>query len=288
MYKEMKKELVTAVAMIVVAASAAVAQTAESDTLITVTSPREVTVSKMLGSTVVTIKGSADDDRFHYSYWVSADTVTDMPVFNFPFAGSVSVPDNRVVRSFDFFRGFYIGILFPQSDRSLLKTSMEAGINQIAGYRIRRRGAEFSVGVGFGYRQTNVSDAVVTDKSGDALVFVPAPEDAVDRSSNIRSWAIHVPVLYTQRIWRTFGFSFGVVANFNFYTTASSEYMIGDTKYSKTVKGLHQRVLTPDLLFTVGSINNAGIYVKWSPVKAFKSVYGPAYSNLSVGVSFAF
>ncbi len=65
-------------------------------------------------------------------------------------------------------------------------------------------------------------------------------------------------------------------------------YHLGDTKYSRTFKGLHQRLLTPDLLLTVGAIDNAGIYLRWSPVKPFKSIYGPGYTTLSLGFSLGF
>lgn len=259
-----------------------------ADTLISVESPAEVTVQKMDGRTVVTVKGSASDELFNYSYSVSPDTVADMPFFNIPFTGSTGFTDDRTVRQLDFFRGCYAGAVIPMSGPSAIKTSWEVGINQIIGCRVRRRGSDFSLGLGIGYRRFGVGKGLVTEKAGDALILSPAPEGATDVSARIESALIQIPLIFTQRICRTFGFSFGVVANFNTYTAASMNYNIGDTKYSKTVKGLHQRLLTPDLILTVGSVNNAGIYVRWSPVKTFKSIYGPAWNSLAVGVSVAF
>lgn len=282
----MRKMIVIA-AVMCAAALKAVGQT-PADTLITVESPAEVTVEKKDGGTVVTVKGSASDERFNYRYSVSPDTVADMPFFNIPFTGSQTLPDNRTVRELDFFRGVYAGALIPMSGPSALKTSWEVGLNQILGYRVRRRGSDFSLGLGIGYRRIGVGKGLVTEKAGDALVLLPAPDEATDVSARIESALIQIPLLFTQRICRTFGFSFGVVANFNIYTAASMNYHIGDTKFSKTVKGLHQRILTPDLILTVGSVNNAGVYVRWSPVKTFKSIYGPGWNTLSVGVSLAF
>lgn len=282
----MRKMIVIA-AVMGAAALKAVGQ-APADTLITVESPAEVTVEKKDGGTVVTVKGSASDERFNYRYSVSPDTVADMPFFNIPFTGSQTLPDNRTVRELDFFRGVYAGALIPMSGPSALKTSWEVGLNQILGYRVRRRGSDFSLGLGLGYRRIGVGKGLVTEKAGDALVLLPAPDEATDVSARIESALIQIPLLFTQRICRTFGFSFGVVANFNIYTAASMNYHIGDTKFSKTVKGLHQRILTPDLILTVGSVNNAGVYVRWSPVKTFKSIYGPGWNTLSVGVSLAF
>lgn len=282
----MRKMIVIA-AVMCAAALKAVGQT-PADTLITVESPAEVTVEKKNGGTVVTVKGSASDARFNYRYSVSPDTVADMPFFNIPFTGSQTLPDNRTVRELDFFRGVYAGALIPMSGPSALKTSWEVGLNQILGYRVRRRGSDFSLGLGIGYRRIGVGKGLVTEKAGDALVLLPAPDEATDVSARIESALIQIPLLFTQRICRTFGFSFGVVANFNIYTAASMNYHIGDTKFSKTVKGLHQRILTPDLILTIGSVNNAGVYVRWSPVKTFKSIYGPGWNTLSVGVSLAF
>lgn len=282
----MKKMIVIA-AVMGAAALKAVGQ-APADTLITVESPAEVTVEKKDGGTVVTVKGSASDERFNYRYSVSPDTVADMPFFNIPFTGSQTLPDNRTVRELDFFRGVYAGAVIPMSGPSALKTSWEVGLNQILGYRVRRCGSDFSLGLGLGYRRIGVGKGLVTEKAGDALVLLPAPDEATDVSARIESALIQIPLLFTQRICRTFGFSFGVVANFNIYTAASMDYHIGDTKFSKTVKGLHQRILTPDLILTIGSVNNAGVYVRWSPVKTFKSIYGPGWNTLSVGVSLAF
>lgn len=282
----MKKKII--IAAVMVAAVMKAAGQIPADTLITVESPQVVTVEKTGGSTVVTIKGSAADQQFNYRYSVSPDTVADMPFFNIPFTGSTVIPDNRTVRELDFFRGVYAGAVFPMSGPSAMKTSWEVGLNQIIGYRVRRRGSDFSLGLGLGYRRTGVGKGLVTEKAGDALVLLPAPDEATDVSARIESAYIQIPFTYTQRICRTFGFSFGVVANFNIYTTASMNYHVGDTKYSKTVKGLHQRILTPDLILTVGSVNNAGVYLRWSPVKTFKSIYGPGWNTLSVGASLAF
>lgn len=259
-----------------------------ADTLITVRSPHAVTVEKTDGSTVVTIRGSESDGRFNYRYAVSPDTVSEAPLINIPFTGVTTPSAPRTVTSVDCFRGFYGGAVIPLSAPSAVRTSLEFGVDRIIGVRLSRRGADFSTGVGLGYRRTAIRRGCVADKLGDALVLIPAPESASDVTSYIDSWAIQVPFIYTQTIRRSFGFSLGVVANFNFHTTAGMKYSVGDISYTKSVKGLHQRILTPDIVFTLGAINIAGVYVRWSPVKSFKSAYGPGFTSLSVGVSMAF
>ncbi len=285
MHKIMKMRF--SIVMLAFAALTAGAST-PADTLITVESPRMVTVEKNGGSTVVTIKGSSSDELFNYRYSVSPDTLSDIPLLNIPFTGASNLGHARTVTTLDCFRGLYCGAVVPLSAPEAMKTSIEAGIDMIVGIRMSRRGADFSVGLGMGYRRMGIGWGCVTDKEGDALSLMPAPDGATDVSSHIDSWSVRIPFLYTQSIHRAFGFSLGVVANFNFYTKAAMNYNIADATYSKSVKGLHQRILTPDLVLTVGAINIAGIYIKWSPVKSFKNAYGPGWASLSAGVTLAF
>lgn len=285
MHNDMKKRFLAV--MMAFAALTAGGQ-APADTLITVESPRSVTVEKTDGSTVVTIKGSSSDELFNYRYSVSPDTISDAPLLNIPFTGMANLGHTRTVTSVDCFRGFYGGAVIPLSAPDAIKTSMEFGVDRIVGLSVSRRGADFSMGLGIGYRYIGIGRGCVADKQGDALVLMSAPDGAADVSSRIDSWAIRIPMLYTQSIHRSFGFSLGVVANFNFHTTAHMNYNIADVAYSKSVKGLHQRILTPDLVLTVGAINIVGAYIRWSPVKTFKSAYGPGWTSLSVGISTAF
>ena len=282
------KKMRSLFALAIACALSASAQS-EADTIITVDSPRQVTVTKTAETTCVNILGSRNDKNFNYSYTVATDSVTtDNIQFNLPFTSKTAPRSNRTLRSVDGFRGIYVGMVFPQSDPDPMKLSFEIGINEVIGYSIRRHGAEFNFGLGLGYRGVAIGKNNLTEKEGDALLLTPAPDGATDCTASIQNYALHIPLLYTQRIHRSFGFSLGVVANLNIHTSADMSYHLGDTKYSRTFKGLHQRLLTPDRLLTVGAIDNAGIYLRWSPVKPFKSIYGPGYTTLSLGFSLGF
>lgn len=283
----MHRILLTAVLAVVL--SIPVQAISQADTVVSVVKPSRVAVIKSDGATVIHIDGAEDNDCFRYRYSVSVDTLeSDLPLFNFPFSDKRGDSYARRQSEIDVLCGWYYGGLFPLSAPDPLRTSYEVGINRIIGYSMKRRGSEFSFGLGIGYRSVSVRRGVILSKDGDALVLASAPEGASDVSSYIESLAVQVPFVYTQHIYRSIGFSFGIVANVNFYTTAKMKYRIDDIRYSGSYKGLHQRLLTPDLLLTVGSVNNVGVYVRWSPVKPFKRAFGPAYTSLSVGLSLGF
>lgn len=272
-----------------IAGVAAAWATEPADTVVSVADPHSVVVMQRGDSTVVDISGAGTNKRFKFHYAVAPDTVTDDGLsVDMPFFSRPPVGKGRKMREVTAFKGIYGGMVFPVRDQGRLALSWEVGVNSLIGYSVRRGGAGVSVGVGFGYRRMAMDGNLILEKSGDQLIAGAAPEGTSDVSAHIGSWAIHLPVMYTQRLHRSFGFSIGVVANFNFYTTASMEYRSGDVKYSSSIKGLHQRILTPDILFTVGSVGNAGLYVRWSPVRSFSGRFGPEYSFVSTGVSLAF
>lgn len=292
MNQEYNKMKIKSIAMIVCCAAVAGSAVAQipADTVVEVRAPRTVMVTKSGETTTVSISGSKYDERFNYRYTVTPDSLADEGdelSFNFPFSNNKSAT-GKGVDEVCAFRGIYGGAVIPVDAPGAMNTSWEAGVTEVLGYSYRRGAHDINIGLGLGYRNLSIGDRTVVDKDGDALLLTAAPDDASDVSSHIESWALHVPVMYTLRIHRTFGFSIGVVANINFYTTASRKYSVDDVTYTKKFKGLHQRLLTPDVLFTVGSVGNAGVYVRWSPVTAFKRAYGPQYKTVSVGLSVAF
>ncbi len=264
------------------------AQALEPDTVIVVDNPKSVVVTDNGSVTMVEIQGSKNDPELNYRYTVEPDSVSahEIPV-NIPFLIKPAA-GNKVTGEVSALRGLYGGAVFRTSGPSVMGTSWEAGMNHVIGYGYRRRRAEFSVGVGFGIKTLMVGDGHIAVKEGDCLGLVPAPEGACSVESRVNSWAIHVPVAYTQRFYKSWGFQLAVVANFNFYTTASMSYKLGDITYSRKINGLHQRLLTPDVMLTIGSAGNLGVYVRWSPVKMFERRFGPVTNTISCGLSVGF
>ncbi len=263
-----------------------------ADTVISVSCPRSVVIVSDGSSKSVRINGINGVDGSYFDYSISADTSSapEPDRFLLPFVDTNTQTKHRQasVGKTSWCHGFYVGMSFGTADVDAMKTSWEIGLTQAIGYSLGKGGSEFSFGVGFGYRRTCLGAGYLPVKREDSLLLEKSPEDASSVSSRINSWAIHLPFMFTRRIHRSFGFKVGIIANFNFYTTASSRFTLSGASVKNRAKGLHQRMLTPDLLLSVGAVNKAGIYLRWSPVGQFKRQYGPEITYVSTGLTLGF
>lgn len=264
-----------------------------ADTVVNISNPEKVVITENNSTTTISVKGCDDDGKdFNLQYVVSADTSAIEPLsIKLPFqSANRGMTRKRVERSVTFFSDFFLGVVLLYEGPQYVRTSVEVGCANVVGYRysLPRAGASFGFGFGFGVKDFSVRRGVVPEKENDALLYVAAPEDAANVRSSLVSWSIQMPFYYRQRIYKSFTTQLSVVANFNFYTRAGSKYSIDDVEYSYKIRGLHQRGLTPDFMFSLGWEDNASFYVRWSPVKMFERQYGPQLSTLSVGVSTPF
>lgn len=188
------------------------------------------------------------------------------------------------------FKNFYVGAFIPENGPSGIKTSWEIGLaNLIGGEWHPGPTTSFSLGLGFGFSQVNISDSYILDKNDGALIMLPVTEEAHDVKGHIENFHFTIPLMFTQRIAGTFGFSLGAELHLNTYTTANSSFKIGEEKKVKTnLKGLHQRMATPSLVAILGWVNSAGIYVRYNPSNPWKEGYGPDFQTWGIGLSLAF
>lgn len=296
----MKKKLIVMVtAMASVFAAHSMTSGAEPDTLKIIDNPKKVSVYKLKGNKksvqVLTEVGS-------YVYEYSTEPVDTLgnSIMNdwsisLPFLGEGNVKRSsgrRMVKTDLFFNNAYVGALVAMDKPAGLHGSFEIGIGEVFGVKVAPTGQGFSInlGVGFGYRLYTVGanrHIMSVDRN---LVFVDNLQNMFDVHSRIKAWTFHVPVMFTQKIYRSFGISAGAWVNFNTYTTASVRFHDSDlnTNVKYLFKDLHQRLLTVDLFAAIGSVGNAGLYVRYSPMRMFEKEYGPDNRSLSFGVTFGF
>lgn len=265
-----------------------------ADTVITVRNPDNITITSTDGKTAVSIRGSRNNPKFNYLYEIEADSTIDNEFgalsLSLPFSSAPERPARHGKHEILAFRDMQVGLSIPGNAPHGLGKGWEIGIMRIVAYSYTAPNpkSSFSFGVGAMYRQWHLTNGYTLAGEGDALVFLPPVEGMTDQKATIKSASITVPIVYTQRLRHTFGFSLGVAANFNVCTKASSAYTDGNIRYSRSIDGLHQRILTPDFFLTIGSINNIGIYAKYSPVKFMKRIYGPQFTNFTIGLSLGF
>lgn len=271
-------------------AAGAVNDSIPADTVVCIEKPHNVKVIKNGTSVEVKVEGRGNDERFNYSY-VMADDKSDYELKDLSYDMKIPFVNRPWKKTKCVSSDFYAGPLFVLEGGGAIKDSWQFGIGRLLGvdYTPWYKGPSFGIGFGIAYRQMSVGAGWSLDKQGDKLVTIPIDAENIDEHhGRIRSWSVQVPFVITQKIYRSLGFSLGVVMDLNFYTKAFYNYCIGDTRYSIDFKGLHQRMLTPELYAAVGSVDNIGVYVRYVPVSMFKAQYGPSFKTLSIGVTMGF
>lgn len=288
--------LLSIITLCLAALTAGAAEPVPADTVITITKPTKVTVTNKGKNTEVTVRGRKGDPNYNYSYTVSEDkdygTTPGMPQISLPFSAD---SPNRIRRArahseIKFVADITAGMILPGHTPEGLGYGWETSIGRLASYCYTpaRSKATLSVGVGFMYRQWYMKDGFTLATEADALRIIGPVEGHTDTHATLRSSSILVPLTYTQRLGGSFGFSISVAANLNVCMRGSSAYTVGDVRYSTKIEGLHQRMLTPDFMFTIGSVGTFGVYARWSPVRVFKGMYGPQFSNTTIGINIGF
>lgn len=183
--------------------------------------------------------------------------------------------------------GAYVGALIPTDAPAGLGTLMEAGIDAVA-FTVtpRWRGPFLQVGAGINIKMLAMNGGYCFGKDADRLVVEPVAEGRQGRRGHLRQFGLHFPVLIKQRAgaWR---FWAGAVLNLNTYASATASWSEGSQIYTNTYKGLHQRAFTADI--TAGlSCQQAGVYVRYSPMTAFSEAAGPQFKTLAVGMYVGF
>ena len=162
--------------------------------------------------------------------------------------------------------------------------SFEVGTLYVVGakYTPWKRGPQFSIGAGIGYKRfsTHKDTDRIFFRGADGRIDVkPSPHNTTDQTSSVDIMHLDIPFMITQPIYKDWGFSVGAVASFN-------TYLIGSTKYKvlgENGLGLGQRPVTVDFIASVGYIGGVSIYAKYSPMSVFKDGMGPKFKTLSLG-----
>ena len=189
------------------------------------------------------------------------------------------------------FKNIYIGANNPAggSDDGM-KSALEIGVASVIGGEWRPGpNTTFLLALGFGFSRTGLEKTVTVDKENGALILRPVTEGVKKIKSHIQNFHFTVPLMFTQKFAGSFGISLGAEMHLNTYTTAMSKYTEADGRQVKmSVKGLHQRILTPSLVAILGWVDSSGIYLRYNPCNPWKEGYGPDYQTIGIGLSLAF
>lgn len=274
-----------------------IAQTEATDTVKVIKDAKQLIIQKdNSGNSTITVKGTQENNDYFYELQVTKEkqdtTLRDFSIpTNFPFAKK-----SRRTISFDVLKNIYVGVSIPTAGDDAISTSYECGIAQVAGitYCPTGQGFSTSIGIGFGTRQFSVKENYYLQSGLDRVLnVIPKEENQGKCTSRISSFYLQVPILFSQRIYKSFGVSFGAIVNLNTYTTANTKYKLNtgsdNEVYNKEkFKGLHQRPLTVDLMATIGFVDSVGAFVRYSPMEMFENGYGPKVKSITAGITFNF
>lgn len=258
----------------------------DPDTVANIENPLKVIVTENGQKTEVKVEGTSSQPDYRFLYSITKETEEKgLPTLSTPFMSRSHrhYPRRETVVCND----MYFGIVTPYDTPEPFRTSIEYGVREFLGYRYTPGGgtASFGLGVGAGNMKLFIRRHKKVGVENDMFELTDAPEGARNVHSHLMIWRLHVPFYYRQRIHRSFGFKISATMNFNVAAKAKTSYRLDDEKHTLKVKGLHQRLLTPDFTFAIGDFDAFSVYVRWSPVSVFKHRFGPEIKTLSFGLS---
>ncbi|MBD5365939.1 MAG: hypothetical protein HDR82_02820 [Bacteroides sp.] len=299
------KQKTTLVLMAAISTIAGTAQTHEqTDTIKVIENAQNITIISSGTETILTVDSPNDKNKFdRYSYKVSRIEDADQPdklqssddmMFKLSFLkngndnqdNATKWKPQRYVTSL---RYVCYGWNFNYGYKSGIKNSFEFSCPDIIGVDwLTSRYTTLGIGIGMGYTRVTSADRMLFDIEDGRLTTATAPEGADVDFARWNTWQIQVPLMFKQRLYKKFAVAVATIINFNTYSSATNRYTIDHTRYTEKITGLNQRLLTTDVIVTIGFSNAIGIYGKWSPITAMKSTDGPSFRKFSIGVNLNF
>ena len=257
------------------------------DTVTVINQPNQVIITETPSGVQMRVIGSGNDKNDNYTYTVehsSNDTIHTVQGsdwdLNFPYTLSFSSDNDHhwAITT----NGFYMGGGISHS-WNMINNSFEVGLLNIAAINYSSlHGQDISLGIGIHHRSYSLKRPnMLTYDENSATVgttFYPEGIDVKDRSSNLNVWAWQFPLMFRQKIYKTFAIRFGGIMNWNFKAQAHNRYKVGNTQNDITHRGLKQNKITFDLMAGL-TFSHSGIYCRFSPNEVFKKGYGPEIKN---------
>lgn len=191
------------------------------------------------------------------------------------------------------FHGLYAGAAMPCGNSpAFVKTGWEIGLSQLVGADIpfRAGGTSFRLAAGFGWKIVNIGGGTTLTGGQGPAVAEPLPDGATKAKAKITNFHLSAPLMLVQPLGNGgMVFSAGGELHLNTYTRASASYRTSESvTVSHKLRGLEQRFATVDIVAFLGMKGKCGLYARWSPMKPWRSGFGPDYQTVSLGAMLGF
>ena len=244
------------------------------DTVRVIDQPDRVVITQTSNGVRVNVVDSVSN----YSFTVNRET--DDWEINFPY--NLTFTRDTLSHWAIISNGFYMGGGIHHS-WDMINNSFEIGLLNIAAVNYSsHHGQDISLGIGIHHRSYSLKrpNMLMHDENTGVVgtTFYPEGIEVNERSSNLNVWTWQFPLMFRQKIYKTFAIKFGGIMNWNYRAQIHNKYNIGKTSYDITQKGLKQNKITFDLMAGL-SLGHTGIYCRYSPNELFKKGYGPEIKN---------
>ena len=245
-----------------------------NDTVRVIDQPDRVVITQTSNGVRVNVVDSVSN----YSFTV--DRESDDWELNFPY--NLSFTRDTLSHWAIISSGFYMGGGIYHS-WEMINNSFEIGLLNIAAVNYSsHHGQDISLGIGIHHRSFSLKrpNMLMHDDNTGVVgtTFYPDGIEVNNRSSNLNVWTWQFPLLFRQRVYKSFAIRLGGIMNWNYKAKVHNKYTIGKTNYDVTQNGLKQNKITFDLMVGL-SLKHSGIYCRYSPNELFKKGYGPEIKN---------
>ena len=296
----MKKLMIIAMAMLPLATLAA-NPAARVDTLTVIENPQKVVIVEDPNGMHLQVIGNADDPTALFEYGSERTTETKVESkdtkrprhLKWNVSNPVGASDSTSHWEMQF-GGLYYGWGWPHLKgnnpgfEKTIGSSREFGILYALGVVYNTfTGQRISLGAGIDSRSVYAKDDVAFMKNADdRFIAGYFPEGAKKTSSDIHVTSLQFPITFEQQIYKEISFFASGIMNVS-WAWANQKYKVGDAEHKTTIKNIHNRKVTFDLMggFTFWGIS---CYVRYRPQSIFKDGYGPKMNQVSMGLMVAF
>ncbi|MBQ6694145.1 MAG: hypothetical protein IJN24_04650 [Bacteroidaceae bacterium] len=280
-----------------------------SDSLLVIKYPNEVRISEGNGYIKVEVKGKAGNDAYNYSIEKGYSEEHSSLVkqnskeweFNIPFINNnkEEKKESRYKRakfSFNILDDFQFGMGLASAisqEKGMNVRMHNAGyefiMNNLISWQYRPTNTtKFSLALGVDWRNYRMKGHTRFIKEGDKLIVGGYPEGADIEFSRLKIFSMTLELMLNQKLFGNVYLGAGPVVNFNTHGSLKTRYTIGEGKekegFKETSNNIHQKAITIDLKAEL-KIKPVGFYVKYSPIDALDTEFGPAFKPFSAGIT---
>lgn len=261
------------------------------DTTVVIKQPEKVTITKTARNMSVKVEGRKDNASYRYSYSTTLGDDNTYTVSETKDAIGLALPFQKFDATGSF-PLFLIGTSNAVNSAPGISTPFGAGL-EIGFYPFDIRGPKLgnhwnlNLIFGFLWRNYRMTGNNRFYKTGNQVVITSYPEGSDVQFSRVKTFSLQVPLCLT---WHAkvphyrLNANIGPIFSWNTYASIKTRYKIDGKKHKDVDKNVHQTPLTIDL-YGGFSINDIGLYVRWSPFNVLQTDNAPRFNCLSCGIT---